>query len=341
MPTPTSIIDPQWMVYPATVKGLLQAAAGLGADHQALLTAAAIDPNWLTETDQCVPVSAFFRLYERAEEACATADIGLYCGRIAYVSGLNLQLYMTTICKTFRDYLNMIPSLLKMQGDIGEIRVRSQGPLIGLEWHALWAPSDQRRYLSDAALAMSALIVDSLCLQPIRPVQACFSYPQPADTRLLEQLFACDLAFGQARSCLYFERTVLHYPITQLDDLPDESLSITVQRLFADDDQDPFLTRTRDCIQRLLPTGAMTMDRVAAELTVSRRTLQRRLTERDTQFLQVLQHVRDELARRYLHDKRLSITEIAFLLGYGDAGSFSNAFKSWHGLSPSDYRQHR
>ena len=52
-----------------------------------------------------------------------------------------------------------------------------------------------------------------------------------------------------------------------------------------------------------------------------------------------LQNLRTELAPRYLADARLSVTEIAFLLGYGDQGSFSSAFKSWYGVSPTVYRQ--
>ena len=64
-----------------------------------------------------------------------------------------------------------------------------------------------------------------------------------------------------------------------------------------------------------------------------------RLSERGTNFLNVLQEVRSRVALRYLADDRLGITEIAFLLGYADQGSFSSAFKSWHGVSPRDYRQ--
>ena len=56
-----------------------------------------------------MPVSAFFRLYKLSAETCSNYDIGLYSGRIAYVTGLNLQLYMTTICGTFRDYLKYDP----------------------------------------------------------------------------------------------------------------------------------------------------------------------------------------------------------------------------------------
>lgn len=89
---------------------------------------------------------------------------------------------------------------------------------------------------------------------------------------------------------------------------------------------------------KALPAGEVTIDHLATELGVSRRTLQRRLAERETHFMQVLSEVRSELAARYLSDKRLGITEIAFLLDYSDPASFSTAFRGWYGTSPSEYR---
>ncbi|MDH3993112.1 MAG: helix-turn-helix transcriptional regulator, partial [Gammaproteobacteria bacterium] len=59
----------------------------------------------------------------------------------------------------------------------------------------------------------------------------------------------------------------------------------------------------------------------------------------DSSFKQLLQDVREEMSQRYLDDPRLAITEIALLLGYSDQASFSNAFKTWRGCAPSEYRQ--
>jgi len=99
------------------------------------------------------------------------------------------------------------------------------------------------------------------------------------------------------------------------------------------------LSNLKQSIVQYLPEGEVTIDKLASKLNISRRTLQRRLSDRDTNFLSILQEVRSKVALRYLSDSRLSITEIAFLLGYADQGSFSSAFKSWHGVSPRDYRR--
>ena len=90
---------------------------------------------------------------------------------------------------------------------------------------------------------------------------------------------------------------------------------------------------------RALPTDELSIDTLAKGLGVSRRTLQRRLTERGTHYMEVLADLRSDLSIRYLADERLGITEIAFMLGYSDQASFSTAFKSWHGMSPSDFRK--
>ncbi|MGI9284478.1 MAG: AraC family transcriptional regulator ligand-binding domain-containing protein [Pseudomonadales bacterium] len=332
-------LDPNWTVYAASVNALLQTAERLGANRAQLLTGAGIDGQVLRQPDTLLPVTDFFQLYQLAEQYTGSADIALYTGRVAYVTGLNVQLYMSTICDTFRDYLNLMPSVLKLRGDIGEVCVRREEEFIRLEWQPLWSATSEQRYLSDEILAASAAIVNSLCIQPIPVQKACFTYDQPADLTLLHTTFGDELRFAQPVSCLYFRRETLYYPVTQLDYEINIEPNHPLRRLFsADELKDPFLASLRQSIVRLLPLGEMTIDTVAGELNVSRRTLQRRLADRNTQFLQVLQDIRAELAKRYLADKRLAIIEIAFLLGYTDQGSFSSAFKTWHGVSPSEFR---
>lgn len=334
------IPDSSWTVYATSINTVLQAAERLGADRSALLAAAGIDKDWLRQSEQCVPVAHLFKLYQAAEQAVGSADIALYSGRVAYITGLHVQLYMQTICQSFRDYLNLMPSVLKLRGDIGVVEVSREGDLIRLEWLPLLQQSAQQRYLTDEILSASALIVNSLCVQPIPVIRAHFSYPEPKDILLLRTVFGNDLRFDQPVSSIYLERASLNHAIAHVDYALKDEFTDSIRRLVhTEDNSDIFLTSLRQSILRLLPAGEMTIDTVAGELNVSRRTLQRRLSERDTQFLQILQEVRAGLAERYLADKRLGITEIAFLLGYADQGSFSTAFKSWHGISPSEHRQ--
>lgn len=80
---------------------------------------------------------------------------------------------------------------------------------------------------------------------------------------------------------------------------------------------------------------------VSRALHVSVRTLQRRLVATGTTFREVSDSVRQQLAEAYLADRKVSIAEVAFLLGFSEQSSFSRAFRGWTGESPGHWRQRR
>lgn len=54
---------------------------------------------------------------------------------------------------------------------------------------------------------------------------------------------------------------------------------------------------------------------------------------------QYLSQVKLQLAKRWLLDPSISVSDIALRLGYRDIAHFSRQFKRWSGVSPSDYRK--
>ena len=71
---------------------------------------------------------------------------------------------------------------------------------------------------------------------------------------------------------------------------------------------------------------------------MSPRTLSRNLAEEGTSFAEILDELRAALAKRYLRDETLPVTEIAWLLGYSEVSSLTHAFKRWTGMTPRRYR---
>lgn len=327
-------------VYVACLNAVLQVADAAGADRAVILAQANLSPAILSIPGERVPVEQFFSLYEITQKHTNDPDLGLKVGRISFFLGLNLLLYMTTICQNLRQYLNVVPSIIKMRGDLGQVRIRPDKNFIRLEWHPIDPSTASARYLSDEMLASSALIIASICALPVPVAAARLSYPRPADTTALELAFGKNLEFDCDVSCLYFPRESLHYPLLSLDYELGQDFTAKPQSLFdaSEGKVDPFLRELRAAMLRTLPTGELTIDSLAEAVGVSRRTLQRRFTARDSSFKQLLQSLRDELSVRYLDDSRLGITEIAFLLGYSDQASFSNAFRGWRKCSPSEYR---
>ena len=99
-----------------------------------------------------------------------------------------------------------------------------------------------------------------------------------------------------------------------------------------------FQSNVENAIVPLLPHGKADVDEVARQLRVSRRTLSRRLSHEGSSFSKVLEDLKVHLANRYLADGNLSISQIAWLLGYQEVGAFSRAFRRWTGRTPRDRR---
>lgn len=96
--------------------------------------------------------------------------------------------------------------------------------------------------------------------------------------------------------------------------------------------------KVRACLMEIMASGQYKVGDVASRLAVSPRTLQRHLRNEGTSFQQVLDGLREELARNYLVKSEYSSGQIAFLLGYEDPNSFYRAFRGWTGQTPEVVR---
>lgn len=110
------------------------------------------------------------------------------------------------------------------------------------------------------------------------------------------------------------------------------------RRLSMMETDDSCAARVRSALMELLPSGECTIDDVAKKLGYSKRSLQRKLQEEDTNFQKQLNHTRELLARTYLANTDMTTEDIAFLLGYQESGSFLRAFTVWTGQAVIEYR---
>jgi AraC-like DNA-binding protein len=97
-------------------------------------------------------------------------------------------------------------------------------------------------------------------------------------------------------------------------------------------------SRIENAIVPLLPHGTPNARQVGANLGISYRTLARRLAAEQMTFADILADLRADLAERYLRDADLPISQIAWLLGYRELSSFTNAFKKRTGCTPTQMR---
>ncbi len=84
-----------------------------------------------------------------------------------------------------------------------------------------------------------------------------------------------------------------------------------------------------------LHKGALSMDRIARDIGMSRQTLYRRLKDEGVTFAQIHDDLRHRMAMDYLGSRKVSVGETAYLLGFSEASAFVRAFRRWTGTSPT------
>ncbi|MCI6011929.1 MAG: helix-turn-helix transcriptional regulator [Firmicutes bacterium] len=136
-----------------------------------------------------------------------------------------------------------------------------------------------------------------------------------------------------------FCRTDLELPFITYNEAMWDYFQPELTRRLADlDAEESVSTRVRSALTELLPGGLFSIDDVAEKLGMSRRTLQRKLTEENTTFQKQLNSVREVMALHYIENTNISTADIAYLLGYSEVNSFLRAFSTWTGKNLSDYR---
>jgi AraC-like DNA-binding protein len=170
----------------------------------------------------------------------------------------------------------------------------------------------------------------------LNPVRVCFAHPAKPSTREMSSYFGCDVEFGAAVDEVMFAKSAGDLPLVNADPYLNRVLVAICEEAYSRWSKIPGSIRTRveNEIATLLPHGKARAALIAKRLGLSQRTLARHLAEEGTSFSKMLTEMRRDLAERYLKDESLSISQIAWLLGFQDLGAFSHAFKRWHGTAP-------
>lgn len=196
--------------------------------------------------------------------------------------------------------------------------------------------------ISEYTMFVAAHLLRSACaLKPtiLRMVTRRASLPQ-AERACYEAHLGAPLHLGAQSAQIVFDAAILSTPLLAADEELEAYFSACLARAMPlDADEAPLIAKVRGAIQRALPHADATLDRVAASLGLGSRTLQRRLSEHELKFGQLLEQTRRALATSYLRDRDRTLLEITYLLGYSEQAAFTRAFKRWYRTTPAIWRE--
>lgn len=200
--------------------------------------------------------------------------------------------------------------------------------------------SDTSKIPSQVDASMSLIM--RLCRinygEGLKPLRVELTHSTPRCVERYTDLFKCDIQFDADVDCIELSMADAKRKLKTGNPLLLALHEEMVKRQLADLEGTTTLERVKRHIKKRLPSGELSIEEVADALNISLRSLQRAMNEADTTYRGLLRSIRQELATDYLLDPLMSMTEIAFLLGYSDYSAFSRAYKRWTGQSPRALR---
>lgn len=312
---------------------------GAGKDLAQLVSRAGLTLELIDEPARRLDVTAQITLLDLAAKEMRDEHLGFHLAQDFDLREIGLLYYVMASSETLAEALGNAArySMLNNEGVQLSIDL-DRATAISLHYLDVERQSDRHQvefWLGALVRVCRRLTNDRLVPQQIR-----VKHQRPVLPAGIKNFLGCDVQFGSYADEIIFAPSAASLRSIDADAYLNRLLlSYANEALGKRAQPRPSLrSRVEEAIAQALPHGQANADVIAGRLGMSRRTLARALAEDGVTFSELLDELRSALAKRYLSERELPISQIAWLLGYREASSFTNAFGRWTGSTPRQFR---
>ncbi|MDC0720742.1 AraC family transcriptional regulator [Nannocystis bainbridge] len=316
---------------------MLARLAALGLDVAQILARAGVSSAEPGPPRGRLTTAEFFAVWQAIEALADAPDLGLRLGAEALAQRFDRAALAALHAADVGDALAKLGRFRQLEcpEEVTVTRVDDEAR-VRCQW--LLAERDPPRLLVDATFASMLALLRRGTRQPIAPRRVELTRRR-ADAALLVRHFGCPVQFEAPTDLLVLPAAALAEPFVRHEA---ELLALLLPGLevepAANGQRRPLADEARLAMCRCMCGERPSVEKVARDLRVSPRTLQRRLEAAGTNYQQLLDEVREQAARRLLTRTELDAGLVAFLLGFEELNSFTRAFQRWAGTTPTRYR---
>lgn len=327
-------------VFAGPARALVSYCTSRGVDLSDIL--ATLPPDSLTAPDARLPVELSMALWCAAYRRLGDPDLGLHLAESLMPGTYRVMFFLSAHSATLGDAFRRVCDYSRWAAELACLSLVPETSRCGVEL-ALPAglPQGAQHVHVEYVLAACYLGIQRATGIDFVPQEIELSYACATDAGERERVFRCPVRYGRPANRLWFGRDTLQRPVQAANDILVGVLEEHGKWLLSTLPDEPALvTRVRQVLVERLSEGP-SLRQVARDLGVSTRAMQRALGEAGTSFSQLLRDARMESARTLLSDRALSLSDIAFLLGFSEQSAFTRAYKRWSGVPPVKTRPPR
>jgi len=322
------------------IQAIVRALDGRGINGTNLALQAGISPRVLRNGEERAPQPAVTRFWALAVEATGDPCFGLQVPRFvnpatfhalgyAIFASPNLKAVFQRLIRFQRLISDASTQRLDLAGDRYRFIVERVSPL---------GPPHEG---VDAFFATGVRTFRWLTAPaPLNPLAVHLRRLEPTPSELYYKIFRCPITFDAQLDVMEYARKDVEAPLCNANaELAQQNDAIVANYLARGGRGGSLADRVHALVVEHLPDGGPAEASIAQRLCMTPRNLQLQLAREGTSYKAVLNRVRQNLASNYLQQGKFSIKEIAFLLGFSDAATFTRAFRRWTGQSPRRFAQ--
>lgn len=311
----------------------------LHVDIDAFLRSLDIEPDTVRSPDAYLPVETYLRIQDEAAGFVNDPYLGLHMGEFAQPGSWSILGYLMMNCKTLSEafeksgrYQRIIGNMINGRMELGLGKVRA------VYFTPPHAPV-MSRHCFEATFSSSVRLARTLSGLPLAPLEVTFTYPEPESRAEYERIFNCPVHFGKKDHSMTLDMRMGNLPVRMANPALLEHFEQYAQDFLAQLERNDATTQAViKIILARLDDESLSIEKVAREMAVSVRTLQKRLESEGVVFSDLLRDIRQRLAKKYLREN-YSVEQITYLLGFSEPSVFRKSFKKWMGITPKEYRE--
>lgn len=309
-----------------------------GIDAGELLAAAGLPPTAFDSQDNLIEYAQFARVLSEASRRTGAADVALQLGRHTRLQNFGVAGRAALCAPTAGAGLGKFTELFNLHSTASAVTVIADGDFARLVYSIVDLGMTETHHFQYGAAIVASNLLRDLFGPQWRPAAVTCACRAPANPRAMQRLFDAPLHFDCAETAVLFEKHWLDQPLPPVEPRLQAEMAAAAQAsreaILAD-----FPAAIRRIVRRQILFGVFSMTDVASLLSMHRRTLDRHLQQHGLRYGELVESIKEDIARQLLRDTLMPIQQVAESVHFSSAANFATAFRRRTGMTPSEYRR--
>ncbi len=312
-------------------------------DPAPLLQHVGLSEEDLNRQENRISAAAQARLLESAAEALHDPALGFHIATEVNPRELGLVFYVASAAKDLGEAIALLVRYCRIVNEAIRVQLVRRSDDLVIDVHVVGVLRLQAGQNAELAVAVILKALREITGRNVHPTKITLVHMRNSDSPEFERFCGCEVEFGGSSDQLVFSNESLATPLITEDMHLLDALRPICDEAAKQRETAPGSLRAlvENEALMLLPHGKAQRHNVAKKLAMSPRTLARRLAGEGTTFEEIVDELRRSLALQYIKSQSISLSQIAWVLGYEGAASFNHAFRRWTGRPPSAARAER